>query len=207
MRKTSHVRLRDGILRTMRRSAFTVVVLAAQLLAGCASSPLRADDIEDVPLKAVEYVDLDRYMGRWYMISNIPYFAERGNVAARVEYSLRRDGEIDDLLTAQEGFDKPPFTRLGRISISDPQTQAEGMITFLPPLSQPFSIVYLDDAYQYTVVAHPSRNFCWIFSRKPRMSDEAYQGVLDVLKANLFDVSRILKIPQTPEQVGTLGFQ
>ena len=191
----------------MRRSIFTAVVLAAQLFAGCASSPLAPVDIEDVPLNTVEHVDLDRYMGRWYMISNIPYFAERGNVAARVDYSRRQDGEIDDLLTAQEGFDNPPFTRLGRITISDPKTQAEGMITFLPPLSQPFSIVYLDEAYQYTVVAHPSRDFCWIFSRRPRMSDEAYQRVLVVLKANLFDVSRILKIPQTPDQVGMLGFQ
>ena len=191
----------------MRKSIFPAIVLAAQSLAGCASGPLEPDDIEDVPLKAVERVDLDRYMGRWYMIANIPYFAERGNVAARVDYSLRKDGEIDDLLTAQEGFDKPQFTRLGRISISDPVTHAEGMITFMPPLSQPFSIVYLDDAYQYTVVAHPSRTFCWIFSRQPRMSDEAYRQVLTVLTANLYDVSRILKIPQTRDQTGMPGFQ
>ena len=200
--------MKDRIRCAMRTSTFSAIVLMAQLIAGCASSsPLEPDDIEDVPLKAVEHVDLNRYMGRWYMISNIPYFAERGNVAARVDYSLRQDGEIDDLLTAQEGFDNPPFTRLGRISISDPVTHAEGMITFMPPLSQPFSIVYVDDTYQYTVVAHPSRNFCWIFSRKPRMSDEAYQRVLDVLKGNLFDVSRVLKIAQTPDQAGTPGFQ
>lgn len=31
-------------------------------------------------LALAEHVDLDRYFERWYIIANIPYFAERGNV-------------------------------------------------------------------------------------------------------------------------------
>ncbi len=30
------------------------------------------------PMPAVDYVDLERFMGDWYVISNIPTFIEKG---------------------------------------------------------------------------------------------------------------------------------
>lgn len=185
----------------------TTTLLAALLLTACAAQPPTQEEIEDVQLKPVEYVDLDRYMGRWYMIANIPYFAERGNVAAYVDYSRREDGLIDDLYTARKGFDQESFTKKGLISIADERTHAFGSIRFLPAPWQDFAILYLDKDYHYTVIGHPSRNFCWVFSREPQMTDAIYAEVLDVLKDNLFDVSRVFKIPQTPEQIGQPGFQ
>lgn len=182
-------------------------MLAAALLAGCAGLPLTQEEIEDTLLQPVDRVDLDRYMGRWYMIANIPYFAERGNQAVHVEYSRGEDGVIHDLFTARRGFDREPFTRNGLIRITDPVTAAQGTITFPPFLSQDFTILYLDQDYRYTAIGHPSRNFCWVFARVPYMSDEVYEEILTVLTRNLFDVSRVLKIPQTPEQVEQPGFQ
>jgi apolipoprotein D and lipocalin family protein len=185
----------------------TVVVLALLVISGCVSRPLTQEEIEDVPLKPVAQVDLDRYMGRWYMIANIPYFAERGNVAVHVEYSRRADGSIEDIYTAREGFDGKTFSKKGLIWITDEKTRAAGSITFLPPLWQDFTIVYLDKDYRYTAIAHPSRDFCWIFAREPYMGDEIYKDILATLKDNLFDISRVLKIPHTREQIGALGFQ
>ena len=70
----------------MRRSTIRQLSLAALALAlaACAGQlPIFEDDEE--PLEAVDYVDLNRYMGRWYLIANIPNFAERGNIAPYVE--------------------------------------------------------------------------------------------------------------------------
>ena len=39
-------------------------------LAGCGT--------QQPELKPVEYVDLDRFMGDWYVIANIPTFLEKG---------------------------------------------------------------------------------------------------------------------------------
>lgn len=190
---------------TVRRC--TTILLALLALTACVSQPLTQEEIEDVLLKPVEHVDLDRYMGRWYMIANIPYFAEAGNVAVHVDYSLREDGLINDSYTARKGFGLKPFINKGLISITDEQNHAFGSISFLPALWQDFTIVYLDPHYRYTVIGHPSRNFCWVFAREPYMSDEIYADALATLKDNLFDVSRVFKIPQTPEQIGQLGFQ
>jgi len=42
-----------------------------------------------LPLQTLP-VDLSRYMGRWYVTANIPYFA-----ASRAQWALRTDGRID----------------------------------------------------------------------------------------------------------------
>lgn len=183
--------------------------LAVLALAACASVPEDFEyfEAEEPPLKSVGYVDMDRYMGRWYMIANIPYFAEAGNVAVHVEYARRADGLYDDRYTGRDSFDLPPFVKNGLIEITNPMTNAEGRITFLPPLWQDFSIVFLDEDYRHSVIAHPSRNYAWVFSREPRMSDSAYQAALAALADNGFDITRVLKIPQQRGDLGLAGYQ
>ena len=185
-----------------------LLLLAALALGACASVP---EDLyfpdEEPALRAVGYVDMDRYMGRWYLIANIPYFVEAGNVAVYVEYSKRDDGVYNDKYTGRDSFDLPPFVKNGLIEITNPITNAEGRITFLPPIWQDFTVVFLDDDYRYSVIAHPSRNYCWIFAREPRMSDSVYQAALAALADNGFDVTRILKVPQERSDHGLPGYQ
>jgi apolipoprotein D and lipocalin family protein len=172
-----------------------------------ACSLFAPSDLADIPLKAVAHVDLDRYMGRWYIIANIPYFAERGNKAPHVDYSLRKDGLIDDIYTAQDEFDQAPFVKKGMIEVTDKVHFAEGRITFLPPLWQDYSVLYLDPDYRFTVIGHPSRDYAWVFAREPDISDEQYKKMLAALADNRFDVNRVLRIPQTAAQLGAPGFQ
>jgi apolipoprotein D and lipocalin family protein len=200
----------SAIFPAQRRRVLQVILPALALLcAACALPQREAWDIADEPppLKSVGYLDLERYMGRWYVIANIPYFAERGNVAPYVEYRLRPDGLIDDLYTARDGFDKKPFTKNGLIEITNPMTRAEGRITFLPPLWQDFAVLYVDEDYRHTVIGHPSRNYAWVFAREPEVPEAQYRSMLKALAANGFDLNRVMKIPQKPEQVGLPGFQ
>ena len=182
------------------------LLIATLALASCATSPTEFDD-EYAPLEAVDHVDLDRYMGRWHLMANIPNFAERGNLAPYVEYSRRRDGLIDDKYTSLEEFGKPPFSKDGYIEITNPTTQAEGRITFLQPLWEDYAVIFLDTDYRYTVVALQSRKYIWFFAREPRLSDEMYQSMLDVARANGFDATQILRFPHRREELGLPGYQ
>lgn len=51
-----------------------LLLLPALILAGCTT-------MNQPPLRTVPYVDLDRYLGDWHVIANIPYFLENGKVA------------------------------------------------------------------------------------------------------------------------------
>src|SRR5689334_16360361 len=154
-----------------------ILLLAMLALAACVR-PIVDSDEEPPPLTTVGYVDLDRYMGRWYLMANIPNFAEQGNIAPYVEYSRRADGRIDDKYTALEKFGGPPFTKDGYIEITSPMTGAEGRITFLQPLWRDYAVIYLDPDYRYTVVGLQDRDYIWLFAREPRLSDEVFQTMV-----------------------------
>ena len=57
-------------------------------------------------MKTVEYVDIERFMGSWYVIANIPTFLEKGAHNAVETYELDEDGSIKTTFTFRaDGFD------------------------------------------------------------------------------------------------------
>jgi len=47
--------------------------------------------------KTASYVDKDKFSGRWYTISNIPYFAEKGKVASMTTYNRVGPNSFEDI--------------------------------------------------------------------------------------------------------------
>ena len=60
------------------------------LLAGCNSHR---------PMATVDYVDLERFMGDWYVIANIPTFVEKGAHNPLESYRLDQDGTMATTFT------------------------------------------------------------------------------------------------------------
>ena len=81
------------------------------LLVGCASHP---------PLRQAKNVELGRYMGTWYVIGHVPYFAERGDVASADEYRRNPDGGIAVTYHYRKSFDGPEKTWSGKAWLPDP---------------------------------------------------------------------------------------
>ena len=72
---------------------FTNQATRAALLALCLA--LAACAAKGPEMDTVDYVDLDRFMGDWYVIANIPTFLEKGAHNAVETYELNDDGTID----------------------------------------------------------------------------------------------------------------
>lgn len=183
----------------IRRSA---TLLLAVLLAGCASAPVPLDFPKPLPT-----IDLERFSGDWWVIANIPYFAERGKVATRVTYRLRDDGRIDDLYFFRTAFDRDERQWTGFGEIVDPKTNARWRVQFLWPFWFDYVIHEVGPDYEWAIVGHPSRDYAWVFSRERRIDDALYADLLSRLAALGYDTRRILKVPQFPEDVGQPGFQ
>jgi apolipoprotein D and lipocalin family protein len=171
---------------------------AGMATAGCAA---------DAPLKTVDHVDLPRYMGTWYVIGNIPNFAERGKVATADEYRLKPDGGIDNIYHYRKGFDEPEKTWHGKAWLPDPKDTARWKVQLLWPFRSDYAILALDGDYRVTMVGLPSRKLLWIMSKDKSMDDAAYQRLLEVARAQGFPVEQMRKVPQRPEDAGKPGFQ
>lgn len=186
----------------MRRLALLLPLL--MLLAACASTGGTAMP----PLTSTATVDLDRYMGRWWVIANVPYFAERGKVAAADVYALRDDGRIDNTYAYRKAFDKPEKTMGGVATVVPGTNNAQWRIAFFGGLVKADLLVMeVAPDYSWALIGHPKRKLAWIFAREQAMDDALYQQLRAKFAAWGYDPQTIQRVPQFPDQPGQPGFQ
>ena len=143
-------------------------------------------------MKTVDYVDLERYMGDWYVIANIPTFIEKNATNAVESYKLSSDGIIHTTFSfykdSPEG-EKKIYRPKG--FVFNKESNAEWRMQFLWPFKMPFLIIELDEDYSYTVIGYPSKKYVWIMARDPQMEEKRYNLILDNLSKIGYDLSLI----------------
>ena len=165
------------------------IILAAMLLGACAS---RGPEME-----TVDNVDLDRFMGDWYVIANIPTFLEKGAHNAVETYELNDDGTIATTFVFRDGsFDGEEKTYTPKGFVRDDGTNALWGMRFIWPIKADYRIVYLDDDYSQTIIGRQKRDFVWIMARTPEISEEDYARLIDFAASIGYDVSKIERVPQ-----------
>ena len=152
--------------------------------------------MNNVPLKTVEHVDLQRFMGDWYVIANIPTFIEKDAYGAIESYRLSADGTIDTTFT----FHKGSFS--GKVKRHNPKgfvldsSNAVWGMRFMWPIKADYRIAYLAPDYSQTIVAREKRDYVWIMARTAKISDEDYNQLIDRAVAMGYDKASIKKVPQ-----------
>lgn len=160
-------------------------------LAGCATEPKPA------PLRTVSYVDLNRYLGNWYVIANIPYALENGKVATYDTYSLRPDGRMNNVFTFRKGsFSAPEKSWHGVAWVVDKQSNAEWKVRFIWPFSTTYLVLELDPDYRWAVVATPGHKLLWVLARERALDEKTYAEILRRIAAQGYEVNRLAKVPQ-----------
>jgi apolipoprotein D and lipocalin family protein len=150
------------------------------------------------PLRKVEHVDLQRYMGGWFVIANIPYFAEKDCFDSVEGYALLPDGRIDNRFACREkSFDAPMKPKLRTIAtVHDRASNAEWRVPFFGVFRVKYFVIDLDPDYGWAVIGHPSRRYGWVISRTRSLPDDTYTGILRRLREQGYDSSKFVKVPQ-----------
>ena len=174
------------------KSLALLVTLA--LIGGCAESL--------PPLKTVEQVDIERFMGRWYVIASIPTFIETDAFNAVESYRLDADGTIDTTFSFRKGgFDGPLKTYNPRGFIVDNASNAVWGMQFIWPIKAEYLITYLTDDYSRTVIGRNKRDYVWIMARSPQIPEADYQRIVAELADQGYDITKLRKVPQSwPER-------
>src|SRR5262245_15087116 len=150
------------------------------------------------PVQTVPHVDLPRYMGDWYVIANIPYFAEKNCVDSIESYALRSDGDIDNWFTCRKkSFDAPLERKANALArVENKDSNAEWRVRFFKVISVKYLVLDLDPGYQWVAVGHPSRRYGWVMARSKTLDEKTYDGILKRLTEQGYDVSKFQKVPQ-----------
>jgi apolipoprotein D and lipocalin family protein len=166
-----------------------VSTLALTLLGACTT--------ETRPMKTVDYVDLERFMGDWYVVANIPTFLERGAHNAVESYALNPDGTIATTFRFRAGsFDGEEKTYRPTGYVLDRETNARWGMQFIWPIKADYRVILLDDDYLLTVIGREKRDYVWVMSRSPELSDADYRRVASFLEEVGYDTSKLERVPQ-----------
>ena len=175
------------------------VLIASLLVVACALSSCASDpDTRKPILHSHAKVDLQRYKGVWYIIANIPYFAENGKVMTRDEYALRPDGKIDNDYVFRRSFAGTDKSWHGVATVLPGTDNAQWSVKFWGVLDADYLVIEVAPDYSWALVGHPRRKYGYVFSRQPRMDDAQYQQLLAKLAGYGYTTSRLQKVPQLP---------
>ena len=144
-------------------------------------------------LNTVDYVDLERYQGKWYEITKIPNRFEKNLIYVTANYTLKENGKIkvlnDGYNTKKEKYEKA----VGEAKVNGPGKLG---VSFFKPFYGDYYIMELDEDYQWVLVGSPSRDYLWILARTPQISEELITELSKKAENAGFDISRLKRMEQ-----------
>jgi len=147
-------------------------------------------------LRTVDNVDVQSYVGKWYVISALPQFFTRKCIGQTADYEIINPQTISVLNTCLKG--KGKTTIEGQAVVTNAATNAELVVTFnnfftrLFRVKGDYNIIKLDTDYRYVTVATRDRKSLWIMSRTPSMPQDIYIDYVKDALAQKFPVDKLL---------------
>ena len=144
------------------------------------------------PIKTVSEVNLQKFMGPWYVIGHIPTFIEKNAFNAIESYELNQDGTIGTTFTFNEGALTGPLKtyKPKGFVVKDSGNALWGM-QFIWPIKAQYKIVYLDEAYQNTIIARDDRDYVWIMSREKKIEQKTLEQLVKKIETDGYDIKKI----------------
>jgi apolipoprotein D and lipocalin family protein len=165
------------------------------------STRLRKPKVHLTAPATATYVDLPRYMGRWYEIARLPYFTQRrctGEVTA--DYVLGEDGMVyvTNRCAHKSGAGG---SAKGVARVVDRGSNARFEISFrtlygVHVLWDDYWIIGVGADYEYALVGQPTRKRAWVLAREPNPPEEQVQRWLAEFADKGFPAEEFLRTRQ-----------
>lgn len=162
-----------------------------------AHTATRSDSLRCTDIRTEARVDLERFMGDWYVIANIPTFVEKDAYCAMESYELDYDGSIATTYSYRRGdFSAVEKKLRARGFVIDASSNAIWRMQFLWPFKGDYRIVYLNEDYSQAVIGRNRRDYAWVMARSPQISHDDLFERIRLLREEGYDTSRIRLVPQ-----------
>ena len=184
--------------RTKRNLAIggTIVLTAGIVAAGIL---ILRKVLRTIP-KGVEPVypfDLDRFMGKWYVIGHVGNQRFGNNLKnIIVEHSLDESGNMTVQYKAFDPQKKEKQIKKGVITVAGDPRVGKLKISFSRPIYSGYNIVEIDPDYNNALIVGDDLTQFWLLSRKPDMLNEVIEQYLTIADYYGYDISGIVWVDQ-----------
>ena len=148
------------------------------------------------PIRTEAQVDLERFMGDWYVIANIPTWLEEGAHNAVESYRLEDDGRVATRFRFRDGAFNGSEKIYNPVGFVQDDSNAVWGMQFVWPIRAEYRVVYVDPEYQRTIIGRSARDYVWVMARKPELEPEEYADLQRIVAEVGYDPARLRPVPQ-----------
>ena len=150
------------------------------------------------PLPTAKFVDLKRYMGKWFVITSLPKFYTKRCIAQVADYKILGSGKVflkntcikkGDRTSSMEG----EGTVINKTTNAEIEVDFDNFFTKLFGLKGDYTIIKLDPEYGYVMVGNKKRTSLWIMSRDREMPKDLLEEYIKFAKKVGFKVEGLKK--------------
>ena len=149
-------------------------------------------------VKTVESVEINKFMGDWYVLAGRFTFLEKDvhNGLERYTFNKEKD-QIDVDFTYNKGaFDGPKKSLPQTAWIFDHVSNSHWKVSPLWPFKFDYLIVALDTNYRWTAIGIPDEKYLWIMARDWKNPEATIQEAITQLNKIGYDTKNLVRVPQ-----------
>ena len=144
-----------------------------------------------------DHVDLEKYSGRWYVITSLPKFFTRNCVAQSALYTIKNNTSLSIINTCIKN-NGSTRTIEGEANVVNPTTNAELVVSFnnfwtkLFRVKGDYTIIKFEADYSVTLVGSKNRKGLWLLSRTRTITKEMKEKYISLAKVLGYKVSTLV---------------
>ena len=173
------------IKKSLYQNILSLTSLGAAL-SGCAHSFDRT----------VPHVDLDRFMGTWFVMAGRFTFLEKDVYNSKEKYTWNEaKKQIDIDFSYNKGSFAGELKKYPQTGwIKNHETNATWKISPFWPLKFTYLIIALDPNYEWTAIGVLNQKYLWIMAKNPNFSKEKVKEAIEQVRALNYSVEDIVYV-------------
>jgi apolipoprotein D and lipocalin family protein len=175
----------------LKKASIAIMALMA------ASIGANAENAHEPFQKVVDRMDLEKFLGSWYVVGLLPSAFEKGAANGVETYSLDEKGLIRVEYVFYKGGPGGKKTVMHQKGwIMDKERNTEWKVQPLWPLKLPYLIIDLAEDYRYAVIGTDNYKYVWIMSRTPEILEADYEDIIARLAERGYRAGDIQRMQQ-----------
>lgn len=168
-----------------------ILLLVGAIVVACKGSKDETPNQELAPR-----VDVERFMGTWYVHGYTPTSLDPEAHDATETYEMGKKGKILTTYRFRKGGPDGPWkTYRPKGWVHNEETGSEWRMRFFGVFTAPYYILYVSPDYTETVVGHPGKELAWVMTRSPVVSEEAYERLRQELVRRDYVLDTLRRVP------------
>jgi len=141
------------------------------------------------PITTVEKLDIERFMGDWYVLADIATPFDKDAYAPTEHYVLKSDGMVVTTYRYQKGNATGDFKSRTMTARPNPELPSVWGMRLIWPFEADYRIAHIHPDYETTIVARNKRDFVWLMARTPTIDQSAFDTLLEKVQSLGYGIS------------------